>query len=107
MKKDKCLNCGIPKITPHYGNIWLSKDGYCSVCNYELKDRIREKIGMDKFIKTKIVKKGNYNHLNRHGGKLSNANVLYEKTMKSKQSNSSLEWKEIQEKNIKRIEDFI
>lgn len=104
---EKCVKCGFPKHGLRGGAIWLSKDGYCSVCNHQFKDRKRKIDGMDKFITTKTIKESNYNHLNRHGRKFSNANALYERTMKTKQSNSGLEWKKVKEKGIKKLDDFL
>lgn len=62
-----CKNCGTPRITSYYGIIWISEDGYCSVCNHKLKSRIRKKTGMDHFIKTLLIKEADNKHLDYRG----------------------------------------
>ena len=67
---NKCIKCGVK------GDIFLTNDNHCSVCNAKYKDRKRVKTGMDNFVKTKKLKEGKYNHLSSIGRKLTE----YEKT---------------------------
>ena len=46
----ECIKCGIKENQPK-GVIWISEDGFCSVCNHKFKDRKRKVIGIDTFLK--------------------------------------------------------
>ena len=105
----KCKNCGFPKYGSSRGIIWLSKEGYCSVCNHYLKDRIRPKSGMDNFIKTiKTYEPKTYPHLNRQGGKVTNKSILHDKiSKKGKAMTIPVRYKKALEKGIKKMEDWL
>ena len=108
MKKiTKCIKCGFPKHGSSRGIIWLSKDGYCSVCNAHFKERNRPIDGMDKFVKTSIVKEGENLHLDTQGRKLTNARVLNNKiTMSNKSMNIPMALRKAKNKGKKKIDDF-
>ena len=107
--KPKCKGCGFPKYGSSVGIIWLSIDGYCSVCNHYLKNRERKIIGMDNFIKTTIIytPKG-YPYLNDEGGKMTNKRKLLEEIRsKNKMMNVPSEYRKAKNKGKKILEDFI
>ena len=104
----KCKGCGFPKYGSSVGIIWLSDDGYCSVCNALLKDRKREITGMDKFIETKILySPETYDYLDRRGRKLTNRGILHNKiSSKNRAMNIPAAYKKALNKGIKKIEEF-
>ena len=107
-EKKKCKGCRFPKYGSSVGIIWLSSDGYCSVCNVRMRDRERKIIGMDKFVETKITyTPEDYPHLNNDGYKLTNRNVLLHKIrMKNRMMNVPSEYKKALNKGVKKITDF-
>lgn len=104
----KCIGCGFPKYGSCVGIIWLSTDGYCSVCNHIMRDRERKIVGMDKFVKTNILySPKEYIHLNYDGRKLTNRNVLLHKIrMENKMMNVPSEYRKALNKGKKKITDF-
>ena len=73
MKKNKCIKCGISQV--EHQQIFLTIDGYCTVCNHKYKDRPRTK----SIFEFKTIKKGSYNHLNRHGRARTKDSDMHEK----------------------------
>ena len=76
-KKDKCVKCGELKDNKKYGEIWLSEDGYCSVCNVEYKDRER----ISPFFNFKYDISKGYVHYNSQGEKRTNKNIVNREKM--------------------------
>jgi len=104
----KCVKCGFPKYNNSIGVIWLSEDGYCSVCNNQFKDRKKLIGGMDNFVKTTIVKEGTYNHLDKWGRKISKANLDRLKVLKySNPSTIHINYVEFKEKSIRKIDEYL
>ena len=104
----KCKGCGFPKHGSSVGIIWLSHDGYCSVCNHLLRSREREIIGMDKFVTTTIVKKGTYDHLDSQGVKLTNRRVLHNKILfKNSSMNTPSAYQKALNKGVTKIEEWL
>ena len=107
----KCKGCGSPKFMKSIGIIWLSKDGYCSVCNHKFKDRTRNIIGMDKFVKTEKIKESNYNHLTHTGGKITDNYILKQKCYNEAKSGGIIaagyRYRQLKDKGKKKLEDFI
>lgn len=104
----KCKGCGFPKEGSRVGVIWLSNDGYCSVCNVIMRDRERKIIGMDKFVKTTIIKEGKNLHLDSRGAKLTLKRILHNKiASKNKAMNIPSEYKKALNKGKKTLEAFL
>ena len=107
--KEKCKGCGFPKYKNSIGIIWISPDGYCSVCNHLLKERQRDIVGMDRFVKTKkIYEPKQYLHLGHRGNKLTNRSALREEIEKKhKAMVIPSEYRKALNKNVKKIDHFL
>jgi len=92
-----CRGCQTPKESRQYGKIWLSNDGYCSVCNVKYKDRPRIK-PIFNFI---MVKEGNYNHLDNTGRKLTESRII------SYLNPNPSDYRKIKNKNKRNITEWL
>jgi hypothetical protein len=76
----KCVKCGVPKESKAYGVIWLSNDGYCSVCNAIYKDRPRIKPIFAFSLKEGLT----YENRDSRGGRITTRNQKIRADMKNK-----------------------
>lgn len=101
---DECVECKTPRVSTRYGEIWLSNDGYCSVCNVKYRDRPR----MKPIFEFKTIKEGEYNHLNMHGKGHTNNSFLRDNIkMKTKSTVSNYIIGTILESKKRRIDEWI
>jgi len=106
-KYKECVKCKTPKNSKWYGIIFLTNDGYCSVCNAKYKDRVR----ITPFFKFKLKKDIEYPHLSKYRSKkLSKREKEYIEFRKNHHGPLTLvnyQFNQFREKQNKKIDQYL
>ena len=109
MKYKSCVKCGKlrkEKRGRWESEIWLSPDGYCSVCNAKFKDRKRNQPAMLNWVKPIKTHNGKYNHLNKWGEKMTEFRIFHD-TKREKGIKPSYSWNQLQESRKRKIDEWL
>lgn len=102
----QCVKCGIPQESRKYGKIFLTNDGYCSVCNVKYKDRPRIK-SIFKFTTKNVENK----HLDSQGRKLTKdrklLNHLYNTAKSGESIKAGVLYRDIKKKRNIKLERWL
>lgn len=100
---NNCKGCNTPQESRFYGTIWLSTDGYCSVCNVKYKDRPRIK-SIFEFTLKDVENK----HLDSQGRKLTKDRKLLNSIYKKERAiNAGVIYNNIKNKRKRKITEFL